>query len=97
MRIKINAIRYLMRPLIFCLAIAVISFALSPILRAQEGAAAKSETSQPQAVSTEAIDIPIDHLKLLLDPLTKDELLVEAEAWRDLLKGKVQELSLIHI
>ncbi|HOW65756.1 MAG TPA: mechanosensitive ion channel family protein [Candidatus Paceibacterota bacterium] len=39
----------------------------------------------------------IEHLGLLLDPLTKDELLIEAKAWRDLVKAQVYELSLAEI
>jgi small conductance mechanosensitive channel len=41
--------------------------------------------------------VSIDHLGLLLDPLTKDELLIEAKAWRDLVKVKVREVSLAEI
>ena len=38
-------------------------------------------------------NIPIGHLELLLDPLTRDELLVEAKGWRELVKAKVQRIS----
>jgi small conductance mechanosensitive channel len=47
----------------------------------------------PRAQTTADPHIPVDELVLRLQPLTKDELRVEAEAWRDLLKAKVKELS----
>jgi len=37
--------------------------------------------------------IPVGDLELLLKPLTKSELVVEAEAWLQLLKGKVSQIS----
>ena len=37
--------------------------------------------------------IPIDDLELLLKPLTKDELIVEANAWQDLLKKKAIQIN----
>ncbi len=49
---------------------------------------------QPSAAITTAdAAIPPEKLKHLLKPLTKDELAVEAGAWRDLLKQKVAELG----
>ncbi len=47
----------------------------------------------PQAVTTVDPDIPVDELALLLKPLTKDELLVEANAWQALLKAKAEEIA----
>ena len=49
--------------------------------------------SEPSAVTTADPEIPGDHLLLLLEPLTKDELLVEVKAWQGLLKAKIQEIS----
>lgn len=46
----------------------------------------------PEAVTTSDPDIPVDHLKLRVQPLTVGELEVEAVGWRDLVKAKVQEL-----
>jgi len=40
-----------------------------------------------------AMKIPIEELEFLINPLTKDELVIEADAWRDLLKQKVAEIS----
>ncbi len=48
--------------------------------------------SQP-AITTSDPEIPVSHLDLLLDPLTRNELLVEAGGWRDLVKAKVREIS----
>jgi small conductance mechanosensitive channel len=52
----------------------------------------------PQAESHEPVTtvdpaIPVDELKLLVQPLTTDELFVEADAWLALLKAKVTQLS----
>ncbi len=44
-------------------------------------------------VTTGDPTIPTDQLKWLLKPLTQEELVVEATAWRDLLKQKVQEIT----
>ena len=38
-------------------------------------------------------DVPEKNLKLLLQPLTKDELVVEAQAWLDIVKVKVMQVS----
>jgi small conductance mechanosensitive channel len=42
-------------------------------------------------------EVPVEELELLLKPLTKGELEVEAKAWLDLLKEKVSEVSLAEI
>jgi len=47
----------------------------------------------PAPVTTADAAVSPDRLKFLVKPLTKDELAVEAEAWRELLKQKVAELS----
>ena len=41
--------------------------------------------------------IPVGDLELLLRPLTKNELIVEAEAWLQLLKSKVSQISATEI
>lgn len=51
----------------------------------------------PKAVTTKNIDIPVDELELLVKPLKKDELISEADAWLDLLKKKVEEVSAAEI
>ncbi len=42
-------------------------------------------------------EVPVEDLELLLKPLTKGELEMEARAWLDLLKEKVNEVSLAEI
>ncbi|MCP4254430.1 MAG: mechanosensitive ion channel family protein [Candidatus Scalindua sp.] len=49
------------------------------------------------ASTTANTEIPVEELRLLLKPLTKADLEVEAKAWLDLLKGKVNEVSLAEI
>ncbi len=51
----------------------------------------------PQSVTTANPEIPIEYLELLLKPLTKEELIVEADAWRDLLKSHAQEIADLRI
>ena len=46
-----------------------------------------------QAITTADPAIPVDELALLLKPLTKDELLVEAAGWQVLLKTQVEEIA----
>ena len=45
------------------------------------------------AVSTRDVTVSTDELQWLVKPLTKAELVVESEAWRDILKLKVVEIS----
>ena len=56
----------------------------------QEPAAAEES---PGASTVGDPTIPIGQLDLLLDPLTRSELEVEAGAWRDLVKAKVSAIS----
>jgi len=46
---------------------------------------------QPQTISDPSIDI--DDLKLLIEPMTKPELEIEANGWFSLLRAKVKEIS----
>jgi small conductance mechanosensitive channel len=46
-----------------------------------------------QAVTTVDPDIPVDELALLLKPLTREQLLVEANAWQALLEAKAEEIA----
>lgn len=54
-----------------------------------------SQEAEPKYTATTISDpqIPVGDLELLLKPLTKSELTVEAEAWRQLLKSKVSQIS----
>lgn len=47
--------------------------------------------------TTEDHRVSIENLKLSLKPLTQEELIVEADAWRNLLKAKVSEISRLQI
>ena len=51
--------------------------------------------SAPQTVSDP--EIPVEHLELLVKPLTADELIVEADGWLSILRDKVREISLLEI
>ncbi len=64
---------------------------------ATESTAVADDKPAAEPVTAGDPDISIDHLKLRVKPLTRAELAVEAEAWRDLLKAKVQEISELHI
>jgi len=56
-------------------------------------AAAGQGTDQPQPVTTSDPSIATAELELLLTPLSKDELLIEADGWRNIVKGKAQEIA----
>jgi small conductance mechanosensitive channel len=68
----------------------LVSSALLSSARAEEPA---TDAPPPEPVTTQNPSIPIDELELLVKPLTKDELLVEADAWLELLKAKTDEVS----
>ncbi len=55
------------------------------------------ETAAIASVTTQDPFVPEDELELLLKPLTKEELEVEALAWLDLVKAKVRAISLAEI
>ena len=67
------------------------SFLIAAVL--STGMLAGMPPSRAEAVTTADAEIPPDRLKLLAKPLTKDELADEADAWRDLLKRKVAEIT----
>jgi small conductance mechanosensitive channel len=56
-------------------------------------AAAEDENGASVALTTVDPKIPTEELSLLLVPLTKDELLVEAEAWREIVRAKALEIA----
>ncbi len=60
-------------------------------------AAAPEDKPSPKSVTTKRTDVPVDELEMLVKPLTKDELIVEADAWLALLKTKVEEVSAAEI
>ncbi|UCG33146.1 MAG: mechanosensitive ion channel [Phycisphaerales bacterium] len=66
---------------------------MAAVLAGPSTRATTPDQAPPKAVTTADPGIPVDELKLMLLPLTKGELEVEAAAWRDLLKAKVAEIS----
>jgi small conductance mechanosensitive channel len=57
--------------------------------------AANESHRAPVTVSDRGVDV--EELKLMLKPLTRDELLVEAGAWQALLRDKVEEIAAMEI
>ncbi len=51
------------------------------------------ESSEPKATTISNPKIPIEYLKLLLEPLPKDELVLEVQGWQELLKLKMLEIA----
>ncbi len=59
-----------------------------------------SDTDQapaPQPVTTADPSLPSEELALLLKPLTKDQLLIEAQAWQSLVQAKAEEIALAEV
>ena len=57
------------------------------------GAAAEEAAPPPEPVTTSDPELPLEDLVALLRPLTKDELLVEADGWQSLVQEKAQEIA----
>ena len=67
---------------------------LCQAVRVETVAADSNEKEEPkEALSTKNSQLPISQLELIIKPLTKDQIQVEADAWFDLLREKVQEIS----
>ncbi len=62
---------------------------------AEDSDAPKSQTTGDAVAETygSSITIPKVDLELMVKPLTKEELIVEADAWLDLLRAKAREIS----
>jgi small conductance mechanosensitive channel len=56
-----------------------------------------AESKSESAVTTDNPEIPVDELSLRLNPLTRSELVVEADGWLKLLQAKVREISAAEI
>lgn len=79
---------------VLCLAfIAAASMCLMPQVRAQDKAAKETTQATTGPTTTSDATIPMDHLKVVLRPLTKPELDVELAAWLGLLKTKIGEVG----
>jgi len=81
-----RALDELPRWLLFFLLSSCVVFSWTPV-------AAADGTEQEAAVTTEDPSIPSEELSLLLVPLTKAELQVEADAWQTVVKGKAMEIA----
>ncbi len=55
--------------------------------------AQEAAESPPPARTTVDSTIPVDHLQVILRPLTKDELTIELEGWLGLLRAKITEVG----
>lgn len=80
---------------------AALAFSLACASIAQE-AVAQAPPAEPAAITSDKTEDPVttadpkisaDDLEVLLQPLTRDELLIEVGGWRDLLKAKLQETA----
>jgi small conductance mechanosensitive channel len=69
------------------LLMALLASSVSMSASAEDGA---ENELQPVTIGDPVI--PTDQLELLLKPLTKDQLLVEADAWRSLVQAKAEEI-----
>ncbi|MCF7992666.1 MAG: mechanosensitive ion channel [Thiohalocapsa sp.] len=63
------------------------------LLASGMGAIAADEPAEAQPLTTADPDLPTEELELLLKPLTKDQLLVEAQAWQSLVQEKAEEIA----
>lgn len=51
----------------------------------------------PEPITTADPEIPVDELELLLKPLPKSQLLIEAEAWQALVQAEAEQISRLEI
>ncbi len=72
-----------------CITLILVNVILNTNAFGNENVYVTSTTTNPE--------IPVEELKLLLKPLTKDDLEAEVKTWLDLLKEKVSEVSLSEI
>ena len=87
---------------IFCLLFSLSALAQETASEEPPGAAAEETTStpetadaeeKPESITTDNPEVSVEELGFLLKPLTKDELIVEADGWIGVLKAKVQAIS----
>jgi len=77
------------RILVVCMLCTFCSFTFDSLGQEAEPQYSATTVSDPQ--------IPVGDLELLLKPLTRDELIVEAQTWLELLKEKVKQISAVEI
>jgi small conductance mechanosensitive channel len=71
----------------------VVFLVLVSVLALSIEATAADEAPPPVPTTTGNPEIPVKELQYLLKPLTKDDLVVEADGWQVLLKGHVAKIS----
>lgn len=76
--------------------ILVLSFFFLVTLSLPNSLVSAGETEEPKKaapVTTAIPAIPVDELELLLKPLTKNQLLIEADAWQAIVQKKAEQIS----
>lgn len=73
--------------------ITVAFWVLAGLLAFSIEATAADEAPPPVPATTGNTEIPVKELQYLLKPLTKEDLVVEADGWQALLKGHVAKIS----
>ncbi len=56
-------------------------------------AAAENSAPEAEAITTQDLDIPVDELELLLEPLSLEELFVEADGWLAKVRKAVEDVT----
>ncbi|KPK44722.1 MAG: hypothetical protein AMJ65_02190, partial [Phycisphaerae bacterium SG8_4] len=77
------------RLIVFCMLCTLLSFTCNSYAQQTQPKYSAATVSDPQ--------VPVEDLELLLKPLTKAELIGEAEAWLGLLKEKTGQISAAEI
>ena len=73
-------------------------FCVTTVLAANAPAIGQQASEPPpQAKTTSDARIPIDHLHVILRPLTKDDLEIELRGWIELLRAKITEVGVIEL
>ncbi len=65
--------------------------------KAAESTKAESKSAEYEPVTTFNTQLPLDQLRVLVRPLTRSELEVEADAWFELLRQKAKEIAAVRL